>query len=221
MHLQTWYKALVLGFITSAGMIFSVNAKCVVADKAISEGRFADAISYYQMCINNGEAEAPYKLGSLYYQGKGGKKADRKRARSLFKTAAERGNTSAQALLGVMLISGDGGEVNRTEGYKWLLLANEKPGNKWFYLQNPGNETKVKSYLERAGKSLTNEEKAKSKQLAAEWKTITIAANAKKIFASSASEYESFINRYNSAGPLRREAIADFTAKVQNKEYQR
>ncbi len=195
------------------------HSECTVADKAVEEGRFAAAVSYYYMCIDRGEAEAGYRLGSLYYQGKGGKKADRETARTLFKIAAERGNTSAQGLLGVMIITGDGAkEPAKAEGYKWLLLANEKPENKWFYLQTPTEEAKIKDYIARFSKHLTTEEKTESRRLAAKWKQERINQNAKAIF--SAKEYESFIRRYNSAGSTRRQAIDDFTTEVnrRNKE---
>jgi TPR repeat protein len=41
--------------------------------------------------------------------------------------AAERGNDDAQNMLGVMLLSGDGGiKIDAVQAYKWLLLAAER-----------------------------------------------------------------------------------------------
>ena len=212
------YRIFFLCFIFYTSLVFSVRANCIIGDKAIAENRYKDAASYYYMCIDKGEAEAGYKLGSLYYQGIGGKPVDKDTARTLFKIAAERGNTAAQGLLGVMLITGDGGEINRPEGYKWLLLANETEEDKWFYFQRPKTEEKIKEYLMRFSKRLTNEEKATGKRLAGEWKIQKISSNARELFSSK--EYASFIRRYNSSKLSRREAIKDFINKTQSKEKQ-
>ncbi|MEX8497135.1 MAG: tetratricopeptide repeat protein [Leptothrix ochracea] len=73
--------------------------------------------------------------------------------------AAERGNDDAQNMLGVMLLSSDGGiKVDAVQAYKWLLLAAER-----------GH---VVSGLMLESDKFTPEHKAQGAALAKDWKPI-------------------------------------------------
>ena len=69
-----------------------------------------DIDQYYQT-IN--KAHKAYRSGRL------------EAARALYNLTARWGEKDCQRLLGVMLVSGQGGEVDMVEGFLWLLLAAE------------------------------------------------------------------------------------------------
>ena len=62
--------------------------------------------NYYEKAADNGEANAQYYIGKLYYKGKGIEK-DYKKAFEYLKKAAEQGHTMAQNALGKCFLKGD------------------------------------------------------------------------------------------------------------------
>ena len=71
-----------------------------------------------QKAAEKGEANAQYRLGSLYYHGQGVPR-DLKQAAEWYKKAAEQGNTPAQAALGNMYLSGEGVPKDSAKAAYW------------------------------------------------------------------------------------------------------
>jgi len=69
-----------------------------------------------------GDAEAQYNLGVMYYSGEGVPE-DYTEAAKWFRKAAEQGHAEAQYNLGVMYDSGDGVPKDDVEAYAWLSLS--------------------------------------------------------------------------------------------------
>ncbi|GAC1331648.1 MAG: tetratricopeptide repeat protein [Beijerinckiaceae bacterium] len=95
----------------------------------------AQAIEMFQYAATNfGDANAQYNLGRLYLDGSGVDKDARQAARWL-NLAADKGNASAQALLGQILFNGEGGVPRqRARGLMWLTLARDAataPKDQW------------------------------------------------------------------------------------------
>ena len=79
---------------------------------------FNYAASYF------GDPNAQYSLARLYLDGTGVTQDPRQAAR-WFNLAAEKGHHPAQALLGQLLINGQGVPVQRARGLMWLTVARE------------------------------------------------------------------------------------------------
>ena len=79
---------------------------------------FNYAASYF------GDPNAQYNLARLYLDGTGVEPDPRQAAR-WFNLAAEKGHAPAQALLGQLLINGQGVPVQRSRGLMWLSLARD------------------------------------------------------------------------------------------------
>ena len=69
-----------------------------------------------------GDADAQFTLGGVYYEGKHVEQ-DYAKAMDWFRMAAEQGDKTAQYNLGVMYRDGDGVKVDETESMKWFRLA--------------------------------------------------------------------------------------------------
>jgi uncharacterized protein len=96
----------------------------VKADPDRAREMFAYAASYF------GDADAQYRLGRMYFDGKGGVRDPRQAARWLTLSAGK-GQPQAQALLGTMLFRGDGVPKQAARGLMWLTLARDAaPGDK-------------------------------------------------------------------------------------------
>jgi TPR repeat protein len=71
-----------------------------------------------------GDPNAQYNLARLYLDGTGVEKDSRLAAR-WFNLAAEKGHYQAQALLGHLLVNGEGVPRQRTTGLMWLTMARD------------------------------------------------------------------------------------------------
>lgn len=70
----------------------------------------------------NGDAEAQYNLGLMYYNGYGVRQ-DKSEAVNWYRKAAEQGHASAQFNLGLMYGKGEGVKQDYTEAVNWLRKA--------------------------------------------------------------------------------------------------
>jgi TPR repeat protein len=96
----------------------------IKADLDRAREMFAYAASYF------GDADAQYRLGRMYFDGKGSVRDPRQAARWLTLSAGK-GQPQAQALLGSMLFRGDGVPKQAARGLMWLTLARDAaPGDK-------------------------------------------------------------------------------------------
>lgn len=79
----------------------------------------------YRMAAERGEADAQYRLGNCYAEGKGVEKNDAE-AVKWYRKAAEQGNVDAQYWLGSCYFNGDGVETNKVEAVRWFRKAAEQ-----------------------------------------------------------------------------------------------
>jgi len=95
-----------------------IKGTYVTANPTRAAQMFSYAASYFS------DPNAQYNLARLYLEGTGVSK-DARRAARWFNLAAEKGHYPSQALLGHLLITGQGVPRQRAKGLMWLTLARE------------------------------------------------------------------------------------------------
>ena len=89
---------------------------------AYHQGDFAKAAELWRPLADKGDAEAQYRLGTLYAEGKGVAQNDAT-AMTWFKRAAEQGNALAQYNAGASYAAGLGVGKNEADAAKWFRRA--------------------------------------------------------------------------------------------------
>jgi len=118
-----------------------VLADCTFAEQAEKSGKISIAYMQYIYCSEEeNDAEAQYKLGSMYYQGVGLSRPDFRRAAAFFSRSANNGYAPAQVKLGLLYWRGEGVEKNLKIAHKWLYLAQEPDETRWFYYVGPSSD---------------------------------------------------------------------------------
>ncbi len=84
-----------------------------------------DEVSRLRMAAEQGDADAQFKLGVMYANGKGVPQNDTEAVR-WWRMAAEQGDADAQTNLGVMYAKGEGVPKNDTEAVRWYRMAAEQ-----------------------------------------------------------------------------------------------
>lgn len=79
-------------------------------------------MKWYRLAAKQGSADAQFKLGYMYYRGRGVPQ-DFKEAAKWFKLATEQGDSNAQFNLGLMYEQGDGVPQSNVMAYMWLDVA--------------------------------------------------------------------------------------------------
>lgn len=82
----------------------------------------------FVMMAEQGDADAQYYLGTIYYHGKKGIAQDREKGVAWYRKAAEQGNSCAQYWLGYAYYHGEGIARDSEVGMTWLCKA-AKQGN--------------------------------------------------------------------------------------------
>ena len=199
------YKFLILLALFLAASL-SANAACGNADEAVKKGNYKQAVNYYRMCATREDASSMYKLASLYAKGLGISSPDKKAARKYYLKAANLGYAPAQMMIGADLILENASSADKTEGYKWLLLAAEKPDNKWIYpLSDTADSGKAVQYLKQLNSLVSSREKKDAMAAAGVFKQQKIFQMAKLIF--NQDEYNDFMADYEKEGDARAEAL--------------
>jgi len=90
--------------------------------KLIAEDRMFDAFRELMPLAQSGNAEAQYELAGFYQWGTVGA-ANFTKARQWYERAAKQGNVDAMIGLAIMNGYGQGGQVDRREAVKWLVIA--------------------------------------------------------------------------------------------------
>ncbi len=85
-------------------------------------GNTAESIQWYRMAADEGSAEGQFKLGDIYYNGKGVPK-DHTEAMKWFRKAADAGNVRAQITLGFMYHEGREMPRDYVEAARWFRKA--------------------------------------------------------------------------------------------------
>ena len=91
---------------------------------AAGRGDYATALEEWRPLAEQGNADAQYKLGTMYRHGEGVTQ-DYKMAIKWLKLAAEQGNASAQSNLGAIYDQGLGVTQDSSAAFKWFKLAAE------------------------------------------------------------------------------------------------
>ena len=83
---------------------------------------YAEAVKWYRLAADQGDAGAQYNLGVMYDQGRGVPQ-NYAEAVKWYRLAADQGDAIAQYNLGVMYDKGQGVPQNYAEAVKWYRLA--------------------------------------------------------------------------------------------------
>src|SRR5215470_4956152 len=89
---------------------------------AYHQGDFAKAAELWRPLADKGDAEAQYRLGTLYAEGKGVEQNDAS-AMTWFLRAAEKGNALAQYNVGASYATGLGVAKSEADAVKWFRRA--------------------------------------------------------------------------------------------------
>ncbi len=107
------------------------EAQCVVGILLYMHGKqngskqsYRDAASYLQKSANQGNTEAQYRLGMLYFDGKGVEQNYGK-ALQLFESASRGNVTFAQMMAGLMYYTGKGVRIDYKKAVEYLIPASE------------------------------------------------------------------------------------------------
>lgn len=107
------------------------EAQCVVGILLYMHGEqsgevssYKNAAAYLQKSANQGNAEAEYRLGMLYFDGKG-VSVDNAKALRLFESAAEKKQPQAQMMAGLMYYVGKGVKVDYKKAVYYLTQSAE------------------------------------------------------------------------------------------------
>lgn len=125
-------RMLLQRFLTTAFICCILSIDTVAAapmDEGISaylKGNYKKALAIWEPLATQGNAEAQYWLGSLYFNGQGGVLQDYKIAMKLAHQSATQGLASAQFVLGHMYVDGEGTGQDFQEAVKWFRLAAEQ-----------------------------------------------------------------------------------------------
>ena len=107
----------------SSGVVFAATFEDGLA--AAQRGNYAIALQLWRPLAEQGNAEAQYELGVMYFEGQGVAE-DFKEAAKWYQLAAEQGNAAAQFSIGFMYAKGQGVAQDFKEAVKWYLLSAEQ-----------------------------------------------------------------------------------------------
>jgi len=113
----------------AAAMLIAIAATAPVTAEPLEEGitayrarDYAAALAAWQPLADQGVAEAQYRVGTLYAEGKGVDQDDAKAA-AWFQKAADQGNADAQYNLAVSYAEGLGVAKDEAAALKWFQSA--------------------------------------------------------------------------------------------------
>ncbi len=99
---------------------------------AYAAGDYKQAVKYYKLSADQGDASAQFNLGNMYNNGRGVVQ-DYKEAVKYYRLSADQGYASAQLNLGIMYAIGDGVLQDYIVAHMWYNLAsasgNERAGS--------------------------------------------------------------------------------------------
>ena len=114
--------AITFGVLVSLSMPVTSFAGSDEAIKAYDSGEYQKALEMWMLLAYEGDAEAQYRLGTMFLHGTGiGVSTDE--AVYWLSRAAEQGESNAQYLLGAIYLSGKGLHSDREHGLEWWRAA--------------------------------------------------------------------------------------------------
>ena len=215
-------------FLLCLFLVSPLQARCPMADKYAKENKEELEVVALNLCaLQYNDDESQLKMAEGYMNGAKKLKKDEKMALFMYQLAAETGNAEAQVKLAELLQSFDTSPERRKElreyqkklektsddaefsgefqhPYTLLLLASERPENKWYY------PSQKRAAPARAGSLLKNYKISPEKRQAAtkdasKWKTRKLLEMAREILTSS--EYIDFERKLKNAA-TRTEAMS-------------
>ena len=117
---------------------------------------YTEAVKWYRLAADQGDADAQTNLGTMYYFGKAVPQ-DYGEAMKWYRLAAEQGVAGAQYNLGGMYANSLGVRQNNVQAYMWISLAAAQ-----------GHELAAKG-VEFLEKEMTPDQLAEAQRLAREW----------------------------------------------------
>lgn len=118
------------------------SAQCLLGFKYLDGDGVAqdttEAMKWFGMAAENGDAHAAYTLGRIYYKGEG-TAVNYDEAFKWFLMAAQRSDANSQFRLSEMYLNGEGVDKDVITAYAWLSLA----------IGNGANKRGVRDNLER------------------------------------------------------------------------
>jgi uncharacterized protein len=153
---------------------------------------YKEAVKWYRKAIEQGDANAQYRLGMMYDNGRGVAR-NYKEAVKWYKKSAVHGNAQAQLRLGLMYEEGKGVLKNYKEAVKWYKKSAEQgdasaqvylgymyeegqgvaqdyvQAHKWFNLATAAGHGYAVQYRDIVVIKMTDKQIAEAKKLAAEW----------------------------------------------------
>lgn len=223
-----------------------VEARCLLADKYRAEGREQLALVALDTCaVQYNDDESQIKLADSYLSGKNGLKKDEKAALYMYQLSAENGNAEAQVKLAELLQTFDTSSERRKElkkyqeklqkvnadpntfsgeiqhPYTLLLLAVERPENKWYYPSvTRAAPARAAGLLSKY--KITPEKRQNAMKEASKWKTRKLLEAAREVL--SPAEYPEFERRLKNTA-TRTQAMGELkehlTGYVQQKQKER
>ncbi len=123
---------------------------------------YQTALKEFERLAAEGDTDAQYQLGIMYYRGEGVLQ-DYDKARMWYRRAADRGDTDAQLNLGLMYAQGAGVAQSFVEAFKWFELA---------VVYGSREDIRSKAYVNRenAASRMTKKEIERAERWAREWK---------------------------------------------------
>ena len=118
---------------------------------------YAEAVKWFRLAADQGDASAQFNLGFRYYAGEGVPQ-DYGEAVKWYRLAADQGHASAQNNLGIMYDNGEGVPQNYIQAHMWLNLAGAR-----------GDEDSRKA-RDLVKDKMTPEQIAEAQRLASVWK---------------------------------------------------
>ncbi len=121
MTLRRWLTAACMCCLLGVGTATAAPIDDGIA--AYLKANYTQALAIWEPLAAQGNAEAQYWLGSMYFNGLGSILQDYKAAMKWVHQAAVQGHASAQFVLGHMYAAGEGAEQDYQEAVKWFRLA--------------------------------------------------------------------------------------------------
>ena len=94
-------------------------------DKMLDKHAYADALGTIEQCAAEGNADAMYLAGEMYFQGLG-TQADTAHAADYFRQACDMGNKNAFSIYAKLCFMGDGISQDYEEAFKYFLPVSEE-----------------------------------------------------------------------------------------------
>lgn len=192
-------------------------ARCPLADKYQQENRQEMEMMALSFCaISHNDDASQMKLAEAYMKGMDGLEPDEKQALYMYQLAAESGNAEAQVKLAELLQSFDTSSERRKElkeyqgklqknedgksafageiqhPYTLLLLASERPENKWYY-PSLNRSAPARTSVLLQNYKITPEKRQAAMKDASRWKTRKLLEMAREILTDV--EYVDFENK--------------------------